>query len=168
MLIHDGPVPLYQQIADEIRQRIASEAIPPGHAVPSEQQIIDEYGVSRITASKALHTLRDEDLIYALPGQGFFVCPEDVPRVPRTQPVYRMIAAEIAARIRAGELRPNQRIPGEKTIQQQYGVAKVTARHVFELLREQGWAFTVPYRGSYVRPPEDWPEDEQPSGAAKD
>lgn len=151
-------MPLYQQVAAEIRRRIEGGVIPPGHAVPSEQDIEDEFQVSRITATKALRLLREQDLVYLVPGRGTFVGPKDAPRVSKTIKPYERIAAELAERIRAGELRPDYPIPSETTLRQQYGVAKGTARRAVALLREQGWVFTVEKRGSYVSPPAGWPK----------
>lgn len=150
-------MPIYQQVADEIRRRIASGAIPPGHAIPSEFQIVEEFDVSRITATKAVRLLRSEGLVYTVQGVGSFVGPEDAPRTSKiTKP--QIIAGEIADRIRAGELKPNLPIPSETTLRQQYGVAKNTVRLAVALLREQGWVFTVPMRGTYVSERKDWPE----------
>lgn len=151
-------MPLYQQVAAEIRRRIESGEIPPGHAVPSEQAIEDAFEVSRITATKALRLLRDEGLVYFVPGRGTFVGPEDAPRVSKTNKPYETIAAEIADRIQAGELKPNFPIPSETTLKQQYGVAKGTVRRAVALLRERGWVFTVEKRGSYVSEPKSWPK----------
>ncbi|TMR09311.1 GntR family transcriptional regulator [Nonomuraea turkmeniaca] len=153
-------MPIYQQVADEIRRRIDSGAIPPGHAVPSEQQIEDEFEVSRITATKALRLLREEGIVYLVPGRGTFVGPEDAPRVSQTTKPYERIAADIAQRIKAGELRPDYPIPSETTLRQQYHVAKGTVRRAVALLREQGWVFTVEKRGSYVSPRANWPAGE--------
>ncbi|WP_439331463.1 GntR family transcriptional regulator [Nonomuraea candida] len=158
MLNREDPVPLYQQAAAEIRRRIESGLIKPGHAVPSEQEIEYEFEVSRITAAKALRLLREEGLVYLVQGRGTFVGPEDVPRVSKTDSPYERIAAEIVERIKAGELRPRFPIPSERTLRQQYGVAKGTVRRAVALLREQGWVFTVEKRGSYVAQPENWPE----------
>lgn len=151
-------MPLYQQVAAEIRRRIEGGGIPPGHAVPSEQDIEDEFDVSRITATKALRLLREQGLVYLVPGRGTFVGPEDAPRVSKALKPYEKIAAEIVERIKAGELRPDFPIPSEKTLRQQHDVAKGTVRRAVALLRDQGWVFTVEKRGSYVAPPKDWPK----------
>ncbi|MCA2177844.1 GntR family transcriptional regulator [Nonomuraea glycinis] len=120
--------------------------------------VVEEFAVSRITATKAIRRLRDEGLVYTVQGHGSFVGPEDVPRAPReTKP--QRIAAELVERIRAGELRPDFPIPSESTLMQQYDVAKGTVRLAVALLREQGWVFTVPQRGTYVTKPEDRPEN---------
>ncbi|MDG6106122.1 winged helix-turn-helix transcriptional regulator [Dactylosporangium aurantiacum] len=65
-------------------------------------------------------------------------------------PVYVQIADIIQQRIEAGELRPNRPIPSELAIQQEFGVARGTARRAVELLRDRGLVFTVPQRGSFV------------------
>lgn len=69
-------------------------------------------------------------------------------------PPYRQIAAILRARIEAGELAPGDPLPSEKTLEQGFGVARETARRAVRLLREQGYAVTIPGRGSYVPP--DW------------
>lgn len=155
-------MPLYMQVAEEIRQRIAGGDIPPGHAVPSEHEIMTVFEVSRITATRAIRVLREEGLVYTVQGHGSFVGPESVPRVRRSSasaPPFQRIAAEVAERIRAGELRPDFPIPSETTLMQQYGVAKATVRRAVALLREQGWVFTVPMRGTYVTDPKKWPKE---------
>ncbi|WP_433513143.1 GntR family transcriptional regulator [Nonomuraea sp. CA-143628] len=158
MLNREGPVPIYRQVANEIRRRITSGTIPPGHAIPSEHQIVAEFEVSRITATKAIRMLRDDGLVYTVRGVGSFAGPEDQPRVTETTSPYQRVAAEIAERIRAGELRPDFPIPSETTLMQQYGLAKGTVRRAVALLREQGWVFTVPMRGTYVAARKDWPK----------
>jgi DNA-binding GntR family transcriptional regulator len=67
-------------------------------------------------------------------------------------PVYKQIAAIIAAQIEAGELPPRRRIPSEQDMVQEYGVARVTARRAVAHLRDQGLVYTVPQRGTYVSP----------------
>jgi GntR family transcriptional regulator len=68
-------------------------------------------------------------------------------------PRYRQIADIIRERIESGELLPDRPIPSETAIQQEFGVARATARHAVELLREQGLVVTVPGMGTYVRKP---------------
>jgi GntR family transcriptional regulator len=65
-------------------------------------------------------------------------------------PVYQQIGKIIVARIESGELRPHRPVPSESFIQQEYGVSRDTARRVHAWLRVEGWAYTVPQRGTYV------------------
>lgn len=52
----------YEAIADVLRSRITSGELAPGDKVPSENDLIDDFGVGRDTAYKALQVLRDEGL----------------------------------------------------------------------------------------------------------
>jgi DNA-binding GntR family transcriptional regulator len=65
-------------------------------------------------------------------------------------PRYRQIAAIIGERIECGEIEPNRPIPSEVQIEQEFGVARATARKAVALLRDQGLIVTVPGMGSYV------------------
>jgi DNA-binding GntR family transcriptional regulator len=67
-------------------------------------------------------------------------------------PVYVQIADIIQQRIEAGQLQLNRPIPSELALQQEFGVARGTARRAVELLRDRGLVFTVPQRGTFVAP----------------
>ncbi|KAB8183437.1 GntR family transcriptional regulator [Microbispora catharanthi] len=158
MLDRDGPVPVYKQIADLIQEQIRRGELVEGDAIPSEAEMEAEYRVARPTARRVTRELRDLGLVHTLQGVGTFVGDGTVYRPRRNPPLYELIATEIAERIRRRELKPNRPIPSEKSLMQQYGVAKVTVRQAIGLLRDQGYVFTVPHRGSYVRAPENWPD----------
>ncbi len=83
-----------------------------------------------------------------------------VPDIDRDSPItpYRQITAWIISRIESGELRPDRPIPSETHLVQEFGVARTTARRAVEWLRDQGWVYTVPQRGTYVSPRPDRPE----------
>ncbi|WP_214322258.1 GntR family transcriptional regulator [Nonomuraea sediminis] len=165
MLDAEGKTHVYLQLSEIIRARVAD--LPPGSPVPSETDISQEFGVSRTTARRAMHVLRVEGLVHTVQGAGTFAGLPDHPRPQEYAPVYERIAGEIVERIKAGRLQPNRPIPSEKTLMQQYGVAKPTVRRAAAFLRDKGWVFTVPYRGTYVVKQEDWPEDAQhPYGQA--
>ncbi|MBA2892108.1 winged helix-turn-helix domain-containing protein [Nonomuraea soli] len=72
-------------------------------------------------------------------------------------PIYRQLAELVIADIRAGKLQPRDRIPSESQMVQEHGVARDTARQAVQYLREQGWAFTLPQRGTFVAAFEEWP-----------
>lgn len=67
-------------------------------------------------------------------------------------PRYRQIAEILRRRIERGELIPNRPIPSEVQLEQEFGVARATARKAVALLRERGLITTVPGLGSYVLP----------------
>lgn len=158
MLDPDSDTHLYLQISEIIRSRVAT-GMSPGDPVPSEAEIQREFGVARTTVRRAIRILRDEGLVHIVHGQGSFVgIPGEAPRVPRTYPLYRQIADDLADRIERAELTPRRPIPSEKTLLQAYGCARETVRHAMAALREAGWIYTVPQRGSYVSPQERWPQ----------
>jgi len=65
-------------------------------------------------------------------------------------PVYVQVADILRARIQSGQLLPDRPVPSEAQLQQEFGVARGTARKAIALLREQGLVVTVKGRGSYV------------------
>lgn len=66
----------YQQIADVLRARVASGAYGAGRVLPSEAELGEEFDASRVTVRRALEVLRDESLIAARQGFGWFVAAE--------------------------------------------------------------------------------------------
>lgn len=65
--------PLYQRVKDHILDRVRSGDWPPGHRVPSENRLVDEFGISRMTVNRALRELADEGVVERLQGVGTFV-----------------------------------------------------------------------------------------------
>lgn len=72
---HLGIEPLYEQLADILRAQIASGQLAPGRPIPSEQDLMDQHGVSRGTAARAVRLLRNEGLVTLVFGRGTFVNP---------------------------------------------------------------------------------------------
>jgi GntR family transcriptional regulator len=72
-------------------------------------------------------------------------------------PRYRHIAAIIRERIERGDIEPQRPVPSEKAIEQEFGVARATARKAIAVLRDAGLIITVPGMGSYVVPASDRP-----------
>jgi len=69
----------YQEIAREIRELAQNAA--PGSVLPSEAEMSSEFGASRVTVRRALEMVRDEGLIAARQGFGWFVATEPVPQM---------------------------------------------------------------------------------------
>jgi GntR family transcriptional regulator len=64
--------------------------------------------------------------------------------------IYQTVADHLAHRIESGELKPNQPIPNERRLADEYGVSLGTARRATELLRGQQLVVTIRSKGSYV------------------
>ncbi len=67
-------------------------------------------------------------------------------------PVYVQVANILRKRIQDGRLVPDRPVPSELQLQQEFGIARGTARKSIALLREEGLVITVPGRGSFVTP----------------
>lgn len=65
--------PLYQQIKDRIERRISSGEWAPGHKIPSENEIVRDLGVSRMTVNRALREMAQEGFLLRVAGVGTFV-----------------------------------------------------------------------------------------------
>jgi len=69
---------------------------------------------------------------------------------PHMLTIAAQLAAMLRARIRSGELAPDQPIPGEATLMRQYGVARETARQAVRALAAEGLVYVVQGRGAYA------------------
>lgn len=69
----NGTTPIYEQIYQNLRDKIQNEEIGSGESFPSERELAEKFGVSRMTVRQALNTLKNEGLIYHERGIGAFV-----------------------------------------------------------------------------------------------
>jgi GntR family transcriptional regulator len=72
-----------------------------------------------------------------------FVIDPDSPEL-----AYVQVANLLAARIQSGEIKG--RLPSERDLAEEYGVAYGTVRRAMELLRERGLVISVHGRGTFV------------------
>jgi len=70
---HDSNVPPYRQVAAILRARIESGELAPRQRLPSIAGLVQEYGIARMTAAKALKVLVDEGLAETVAGWGTYV-----------------------------------------------------------------------------------------------
>jgi GntR family transcriptional regulator, histidine utilization repressor len=91
----DALQPLYLKVKRHILDNIDSGKLSPSARVPSENDIVKSFGVSRMTANRALRELRDEGILVRIAGVGSFVAD----RHAHTHPLkIRGIADEIRER----------------------------------------------------------------------
>ena len=69
----DQKTPIYQQLAESIRQDILSGALPAETAIPSVRQISVEYSLNPQTVLNATQLLIQEGLLEKRRGLGMFV-----------------------------------------------------------------------------------------------
>jgi DNA-binding GntR family transcriptional regulator len=69
--------------------------------------------------------------------------------------IYVQLANHIQALIEAGELQPGARLPAERTMAEEYGVAYLTVRRAMMELRERRLIQTVIGRGTFIAQSDD-------------
>ncbi|MDR7076994.1 DNA-binding GntR family transcriptional regulator [Neobacillus niacini] len=72
-LQHDSLIPLYHQLMERLKVSIEKKQWSPGDKIPSENQLMDQFGVSRNTAKKAIEELVQVGILYRIQGKGTFV-----------------------------------------------------------------------------------------------
>ena len=93
----------YQEIADELRAKISAGEFAAGRVLPSESELSAEFDASRVTVRKALEVLRDESLVDARQGFGWYVATD-----PIRQPLGRL--ATIEEQMASDGIKPERRI----------------------------------------------------------
>lgn len=81
LLRSDLPTPLYHQMFSLLRDRVLSGEIARGTRIPTEFELAATFGVSRITAKRALDELAAEGLVERRRGKGTYV----IHRQPKPQ-----------------------------------------------------------------------------------
>ena len=67
------PRAVYQRIADDLRTQILGGELAPGSPLPSEAELVRQYGSSRGPVRQAINLLRSEGLIDSHQGRGVYV-----------------------------------------------------------------------------------------------
>ncbi|WP_371654738.1 MULTISPECIES: GntR family transcriptional regulator [unclassified Streptomyces] len=88
---------VFRQIADRLREAIDKGRFREGDKLPSETELVDHYGVSRMTVRNALSILQGEGLAVSEHGRGVFV---------RPRPPVRRLASDRFARRHREEGKP--------------------------------------------------------------
>jgi GntR family transcriptional regulator, histidine utilization repressor len=91
----NNAMPLYERVKEHVLQQVASGALAVDSRVPSENELVRELGVSRMTVNRAIKDLTSEGVLFRTPGVGTFVARQS----PRTHPLeIHNIADEIRSR----------------------------------------------------------------------
>ncbi len=100
-----GPLPRYHQLKEIIRERIRSGESALGTLIPSERELCERYGISRMTARQSTGELVNEGLLYREQGKGTYV---GRPRI--AQQVLRLTG--FTEDMRSREQRPGAKVLG--------------------------------------------------------
>jgi GntR family transcriptional regulator len=79
----DLPVPLYHQLEAVLKAEIESGRWQPDEQIPTESQLVEDFGVSKITVRQALQGLVDLGYIRREHGRGTFVSKRKFDEGPR-------------------------------------------------------------------------------------
>src|SRR5205814_6155689 len=72
-IYRNSPLPRYYQLKEIMRERVRAGEWQPGDLIPSERELGETYGISRMTARQAVTDLVIEGLFYREQGKGTFV-----------------------------------------------------------------------------------------------
>jgi GntR family transcriptional regulator len=68
-----SPLPLYYQLAEWLKEQVQTGALAPGEQLPSERELSEQAGISRMTARQAVAYLVRQGVLEVKPGVGTFV-----------------------------------------------------------------------------------------------
>ncbi|KKY80765.1 histidine utilization repressor [Leclercia sp. UBA1284] len=91
----NAPAPFYEKVKQAISHQIATGVWRAHDRIPSEAELVAQFGFSRMTINRALRELTDEGLLVRLQGVGTFVAE---PKGQSALFEIRSIADEITAR----------------------------------------------------------------------
>lgn len=85
------------------------------------------------------------------------------------RPPYLQAAELLREEITSGRLKPGDKLPSSRTLQERYGIASSTVQNALRLLKSEGHIYSVQGRGSFVRNSSSpMPDDGQEEAAAVD
>ena len=76
-LLQNSGVPIYQQIADQLKEDILAGKYKDSEYLPSIRGLAQDLKISVITTMKAYELLQNEGLVTAMQGKGYYVNAQD-------------------------------------------------------------------------------------------
>ena len=77
ILSNSSGKPIYEQIADQVKEQIMAGALAAGDALPSMRLLAKELRISVITTKRAYEELERDGFLENVPGKGCFVAPQN-------------------------------------------------------------------------------------------
>ncbi|MFC0131180.1 histidine utilization repressor [Massilia eurypsychrophila] len=124
--IAQDSTPIFQRIKDYLVSEIAAGRWKEGEVVPSEQALVRQFGVSRMTVNRAVRELTAEQVLTRRQGSGTFVAPK---KYQATLVEIKSIADEIRARghVHRSSLRKLEAGRASDVLAQQFALAAGSA-----------------------------------------
>src|SRR5712692_2376749 len=131
-IYRNSPLPRYYQLKEIMRERILAGEWKAGDLIPSERELSEKYGISRMTVRQAITDLVNDGLFYREQGKGTFVSQRKI-----TQQLIHLTG--FTEDIRARGQRPDTKIlsaqmhPADETTAEKLGITPGTL--IFRLQR---------------------------------
>ena len=77
ILSNSSGKPIYQQIADQVKEQVCSGTLTAGESLPSMRLLAKELRISVITTKRAYEELERDGFLENVPGKGCFVAPQN-------------------------------------------------------------------------------------------
>jgi GntR family transcriptional regulator len=143
----DHSVPLYYQLENILREKIKSREYGPGDSIPTEDQLVRSYAVSRITVRRALSTLKKDGLIDRRRGRGSFVTQgqRDLEPMKLTGMIEDIIAMGVKTKTKVvgfGSVRPTKKVADALRLNEEMKVLRIER---IRLIKASPISHTVSY-----------------------
>lgn len=139
----DERMPAFQRVKVYVLAQIQAGVWKEGDAIPGEEALAREFGVSRMTVNRAIRELSDEQIVERVQGSGTYVAQQ---KYQATLVAIRNIAEEIAARghQHRSELHKLERVKAGEVLARAFGVkAEATLFHSVVVHFENGQPIQV-------------------------
>lgn len=115
----DAMLPAFERIKRHVTERIQSGEWREGEAIPAEETLAKDFGVSRMTVNRALRELSDERIVIRVRGSGTFVAQQ---KYQATLVEIKNIAEEVKARghVHRSELHVAERCKADEALAAQF------------------------------------------------
>jgi GntR family histidine utilization transcriptional repressor len=142
--------PLYVRLKEHLMSRIRAGDWEAGRRVPSENELVQRFGVSRMTANRALRELSADGYLDRVPGVGTFVRAR-----PQSSSLIevRNIAEEIAARggRHSSRVITREKLPSSPPLAREFELSRPTKLDHIVLVHEEN-GLPVQIEDRYVNP----------------
>lgn len=123
---------LTAKVRKDLANLISRGDLKPGERLPTERELSDQFGVSRVTVRRALASLARDGLVYAVQGRGTFVASGRLAEPPNTLLSFHNLAAQKYISVAAQPLKVDTRAA---TLDEAEAFGIAPGASLFELVR---------------------------------
>lgn len=118
-LDRESPMPIFAQIRARLEDAIANGTLTSHQRIPSERQLSEHFGVSRMTVRQALDAMTHDRLLYSRAGRGTFVSDRQIIE----QPLQHLTS--FTQDMLARGMRPSSRVLDERIVHPSFEMARL-------------------------------------------